>query len=286
MPSVRLLARLLPLLLPAVGCGGSTSDNTSSVVPPGAAGAAAGGASAGGNSGAAGAAAGSGGAAGSAGGGSGAAGSAGGGGAASWACVDMPLLADADTGFFRCASGSIHRPEVKACPSKLPTSNTCGEVMGGGIPSGCQADTDCKDAPNGYCNQTSGGAGIFCSCAYGCTEDKDCLAGQICACGGSIGVCSVAACTKDADCGAGSACLGYLIVSGCGASSLGFACATAQDECQGDADCKASVSGLQRFCGHDGKKRTCVDEPPPCPGRPLLVAAVARLAGLRQAVWG
>lgn len=287
MSSSRHLFRLLQVLLPVVACGGTSSSETSSTSQStgGTAGSSTGGAGGQISGGAAGSSeAGSGGAAGTAGSGAtaGSAGTGGTAGTAAWSCQDAPLLPDQDTGFFRCTDGSIHRTEAKTCPSKLPTAAVCGDPSGDPLGS-CKMDADCKDAPNGYCMQSFGGAGIFCNCSYGCTSDQECQSGQICACGDSIGVCVTTTCVTDADCGVGSACLSYTVASACSASSLGFACTTAGDECKGDADCPpAGSSGFPMYCGHDGTKRTCLETPPACPGRPLVIAARMRMAGLHR----
>jgi hypothetical protein len=76
--------------------------------------------------------------------------------------------------------------------------------------------------------------------------------------------------------------MSYTVGGGCSASTA-FACTTAEDQCLTDQDCQGGT-GYQ-VCGHDGKKRLCVEGPLACPGRPLIVEALPRQASLRRAAW-
>ena len=257
--SSRLLARLVPLLVPLTGCGGSTTSDTGTTGNPGA-----------GGNGMQGAGGGS-----SAGGSGAQAGSAGSGGVV---CTEStPLVMGVDTGYFLCVGSAIHRTTPTACPNKLPM--TGGPCSTAGGPGNC-VDSGCTASPHGYCGTNSGGGALICMCHYGCVTDAECGSGQICLCDASIGTCVTASCTKDADCQGGSVCLSYVVAGGCSATTQ-FACTTPQDACRSNEDCKGD-GGFPNICGHDGTKRVCMQGPAACAGRPLVVSNEARLAEVRR----
>ena len=74
--------------------------------------------------------------------------------------------------------------------------------------------------------------------------------------------------------------MSYSVAMGCFATTQ-FACTTANDQCQSDADCKTD-GGLPNICGHDGTKRVCQPGAGLCGGRPLLVADAPRIATLTR----
>ncbi len=168
-----------------------------------------------------------------------------------------------DQGFASCESGLKHRPEIVACQLALPRPGIdCG---GGFDPSGCNTDSDCTEAPNGYCV-----SGQVCYCTYACKTDADCADGQLCECRGSVSACVPAAgCKVDADC-PGSICATHLTECG----GTGYSCVTDADDCTTNADCKQGqqclYNGSRRYCGVD----TCVE------GRPFYVDGHIRTAPL------
>jgi hypothetical protein len=173
-----------------------------------------------------------------------------------------------DSGYEQCEGGWLHRKEVVVCASALPRATTCDAA---GTTGGCTTDADCIEQPNGHCDPDSFGAG-GCYCEYGCVQDSDCAAGQICVCGDPVGYCSTASCSSDADCGGDALCATYITEPGCG--GFAYACQTGADECSSDADCPAdhqcTLEGDHRVCG----AINCVI------GRPFLVHGEARVAGV------
>jgi hypothetical protein len=206
------------------------------------------------------------------------------------ACEGGPAVEGEDTGFFVCKGNTVHRPEIKTCPDRLPpSSRSCTQSGAPGAPtspSSCSVDADCSAGPHGRCqSQSTGLASSSCHCAYGCTDDSQCKPDELCLCGGSIGKCVKTNCKSDADCGAGSYCLSHGIQSGC-SSGVAFACSTPEDQCLLDSDCLASSSAPSwPVCGHDGSKRVCT-KLFPCAGRPLQVDARPRVASLARLAWG
>jgi len=173
-----------------------------------------------------------------------------------------------ETGYENCSEGYMHRSSAVACANALPRAEVCESSYPEG--DSCTQDSDCTDAPNGFCGVAPYGAGN-CSCSYGCVEDADCGAGQICVCGDPVGRCVAADCTTDADCEGDLLCTTYITEPGCGGTA--FACQTADDECAKDADC---ASGQQCTIDSEGV-RICEDIQ--CAiGRPFLVEGHERLA--------
>lgn len=214
---------------------------------------------------------------------------------ANQACKNpQPILVNGQsTGFVRCDSGSFHRTEKKECPTLLPRTVTCGAgpVGDAAIALGqCNTDRDCTQNPNGFC-QASGVGIQGCFCNYGCRNDSDCPASNICACAAPIGQCvAVANCTVDSDCGTGLLCLGTKD-SGC---SNVFACQTKDDTCAGDSDCNVPCNSdagcVTQVCsfvvtpsdaGPDASVQgthQCQPQRPCATGRPFLVGGLARVA--------
>jgi hypothetical protein len=170
-------------------------------------------------------------------------------------------------GYEQCGgNGPVHRPSVEECKSSLPRDSMKIAPPGDGQ---CQSDADCADMPHGYC--TSGGQVPGTFCAYGCVKDSECGAGSICVCGEPVGRCVGSTCTSDTECGAGLRCQSYDQSHGCGI--LRFACQTARDTCQSDADCRGG------FCDGASGVFTCVTGG--CAiGRPFLVEGVERVAAV------
>ena len=181
------------------------------------------------------------------------------------------------TGFVDCANGFSHRVEKRTCSSTLPRSTICGDgtpVGDAGLASGlCSKDSDCKDAPNGYC-QLSAGLATGCYCSYGCTTDADCGAGYVCGCADPVGVCvPTANCTVDADCGPGLLCITSSDFGGCGVT---FACQVASDTCASPADCPVDAPK----CVYNTDHHECSIGHPCGTGRPFLVGGEIRVATL------
>jgi hypothetical protein len=170
-------------------------------------------------------------------------------------------------GYEQCDNGSLHRREIKECPSKLPRPSDAKIVPP--VEGQCTSDADCADMPHGYCSSGGQLPGTF--CAYGCVKDSECGAGNICLCGDPVGRCVSASCTSDQDCGAGLRCQSYDQSHGC--DILRFSCQSPQDECGGDADCAGGIC--------DGSSGTFVCSTFGCAvGRPFLVQGLSRVAPL------
>lgn len=191
-----------------------------------------------------------------------------------------PLLGPGgeSTGYVTCDGSTIHRAAKLACANPLPRAAACdsGYPPDAGY-STCTYDSDCTAGPHGYCE-----LGPFgypgCQCNYGCVQDADCAAGQICLCGNPVGQCVSATCTVDQDCGQGL-CLSYQAMPGC--PSLGFSCQAQGDTCASDSDC-ACMAGQ---CALVGANHQC--QPIQCVvGRPFLVLGETRLAStVRRSDW-
>lgn len=177
---------------------------------------------------------------------------------------DAPMPAGA--GYEQCGNGTVHRPVISECESKLPRIT----LKIAPPPDGqCVLDADCSDRPHGYC--ASGGQLPGTMCVYGCVKDSECGASEICVCGEPVGHCVPSTCKSDAECGAGYACRSYDRSHGCGLVS--FACQSSADTCGGDGDCDGG------YCDGASGKFACA-EGGCVVGRPFLVEGVERLAEL------
>ncbi|MFO0592301.1 MAG: ferritin-like domain-containing protein [Polyangiaceae bacterium] len=205
-----------------------------------------------------------------------------GGGTSASACKNpQPILQPSghDTGFVMCEGGAIDRVAKVTCdPTTSPWPSTCGTP---GDPNGyCNAATDCKDAPGGYClNEASG-----CHCSYAspskCQTDEDCGKGYICACAGTAypddATCVQADCATPSDCASGE-CGFSNYYNGC-YQEQAIACRTASDACRSVADCAgAQACGVSSGTpGFQCLDYTCTV------GRPLLVDSAPRFAPARR----
>src|SRR5688572_26172271 len=72
------------------------------------------------------------------------------------------------SGYFRCDSGAIVRSARVECPSSIPRAEP---ILHYDAEDTCQYDSDCTDAPHGYCDPGWNDPGGFARCAYGCTQD-------------------------------------------------------------------------------------------------------------------
>ncbi|MFO0760805.1 MAG: ferritin-like domain-containing protein [Byssovorax sp.] len=225
---------------------------------------------------------------GSGGGTAGAGGSGGGaGGSPAGPCVDpMPALDPLgnDTGFVRCADGTVHRAAITGCDP------TAGAPLCDGNEQAihCATDADCAEHPHGRCAHIpgfaeGGGPHTICGCTYPCLEDADCNVGEACVCAGVVlsalhpwSACAPATCTTDADCPSGE-CGAVFFDTGCGFGAPVLACRSAADGCRTKAQCLPDVP----LCVVDpsaGNTWQCVAGPPCGIGRPLLVEGRARTA--------
>ncbi len=127
--------------------------------------------------------------------------------------------------------GMVHRPEKRQCPETIPRA---GFSIDAGAD--CHRDADCTAKPHGHCEWWSSLIGSGTRCEYGCVNDAECGAGQICLCGAVTGTCTgTTDCTQDADCG-GLMCVGYY--EAC--EQTRFSCQSLDDTCGGFLDCQSS----------------------------------------------
>ncbi len=201
-----------------------------------------------------------------------------------------------------CANGITHRFDNAACESiyprpepvvsagaaELPLPPSTDAGIGGGPNtqamndfSACTSDSDCTDAPHGYCNLGGNEQwGRYTYCNYGCVTDDDCEGGNVCECGEGIGQCVTALCRVDGECDPGHVCARFAFEDGCG-TSISYACTTDQDECRTEAECDLDTPADQGGCrpsyradapGARCEGISCVE------GRPFLVHGQARVA--------
>lgn len=186
--------------------------------------------------------------------------------------TDTAVLVDGhETGMYSC-DGLLHRKFALECYSKIPRPEAC---VGGEFDS-CKQDSDCIDAPNGYCSIVSDFGANYCNCYYGCTNDSQCPDGTFCQCGDPVGTCVSSYCLSDKECG------DYLCAKSespydppC--NSTVFACQTAQDTCTTTADCPDLST-----CAFNGEKRDCAEQQPCGVGRPLTINGIIVLSSLNS----
>lgn len=159
------------------------------------------------------------------------------------------ILGDFDTGRVRCGNGVTHRAESVACRSELPRQDFVPpdpDTLPGAMIT-CTSDEDCTDRPYGYCQVIScGGCVPGTQCAYGCVENSDCDAGDVCDCGQSIGTCRPATCSSTADCEEGMLCAQWDATPFVGCPTMiSYACQSPDDECISNADCEGDHCEVQ-----------------------------------------
>jgi hypothetical protein len=245
------------------GAGGSTTSGGASSGGASSGGASSGGASSGGAS--------SGGASsgGASSGGASSGGASSGGGANHFPCKNPK---DLGNGLIQC-DDFTHRVEATTCDSSLPRP----EPIPSSSPAAqCKMDSECTDKPHGWCGEQGGGQVPGPYCNYGCVQDSECAAGQLCLCGDPVGRCVQAnGCTTDSDCASGFLCKTYDSSGGCGFTT--FACQSPGDECAGDSDCATKTLG--GLCQYDVTLKHFSCKPGGCAiGRPFLVEGEQRLA--------
>ncbi len=168
--------------------------------------------------------------------------------------------ADLDTGFETCTDGSKRRRAVLECPTER-TSDVSPCMPGFGPPQ-CMSDAECTDEPLGYCANAHNLTG-YCGCYYGCRNDSDCGAGEICECGIVVGRCLPASCTTNQDCEPGFGCVASVTGSASPtcinlnpALATTYACQSADDECSGNQECPGGQNATG-VCLLDGDHRVC-----------------------------
>ena len=177
---------------------------------------------------------------------------------------------DLGNGFVQCDAFK-HRQKQQTCPSQLPRPD---KIVAFSMMGTCAYDAECKDKPHGWCSL--GGQIDATGCAYGCVNDSECGAGQICECGDPIGRCVQAQCVSDADCASGFLCKAYDASGGCGQTT--YTCQTAADTCGGDSDCVVGAAHYAH-CRLDATRSGFQCNPQACAiGRPFLVDDTQRLA--------
>jgi hypothetical protein len=153
-----------------------------------------------------------------------------------------------NTGYAACENGVVHRVSVQTCGSLLPRTTTCS--LDAQLDS-CSSDADCTEHPNGFCGQVRAPITMACGCAYGCLQDADCGAGEVCKCAEPVGECIPASCVTDDDCGD---LLCVLYPRDCGMSGR-LACESPADECLRAADCAEP-----NVCAHNGDHASCTEQ--------------------------
>jgi hypothetical protein len=170
-------------------------------------------------------------------------------------------LAGHTTGFETCSTGMRHRPTATSCPSLFPRKGDGADFLRGVFPRlyeqsssdkpACLVDSDCTAKPHGFCMFDL--PPVTTACWYGCIDDSECAAGQICLCDEPVGHCAIASCKTDTDCGDGYVCGSYEPIGAqCGVDDA-FACQTPMDQCA--AICRSPGA----FCTFQGGRRTCAN---------------------------
>ncbi len=200
-------------------------------------------------------------------------------------CVDPVAVTDpntgADSGFVRCADGTLNRSTAVATVPAYAGSACIGdeEYLS------CTTDADCTAAPYGFCAHEDlvPSDEASCGCVYSCTTDDDCGDGSACV-PKNIGprvyatVCVPADCRTDADCDSGE----------CGLSSYNDGCGTTTrlqcrddrvDECRADTDCADQCASSDDHARFECRTTNCdIGRPPVHPesGDFVMAAAVPR----------
>jgi hypothetical protein len=97
-----------------------------------------------------------------------------------------------------------------------------------------------------------------------CSQDADCVASQICAPAGTLGMkirtCVAARCKLDADCTAAPGGVCAPVAEPCCGTSAGLACVYPSGGCRSSADCASS-----EYCDVVGDTASCQPGAPVCP---------------------
>jgi hypothetical protein len=173
-------------------------------------------------------------------------GSAGGGGAGGSGTAFPCESYEAGSSVDQCRGGEFwHRPEAPTC-TEPPERRLRGSAGGGGeagTSGECELDSDCDDAPLGYC------VSIFITptqyghhCEYACRTDTDCKNGEACLCQTRfsledngpalpLAICAESGCTLDEQCEPGFLCIAGLPYWCDARPDQGFHCQTPEDTC-------------------------------------------------------
>lgn len=192
--------------------------------------------------------------------------------------VAVPQANGGDSGFVKCADGTIHRDHPVTCDTSVPACQGDENTIV------CKTDAECVAAPNGKCAHYAftdlTGETTQCSCTYPCANDGDCEDGSVCVCAGVVPsdnpwpACSTAACATGEDCASGE-CGISSYDDGCG-RDVQLACRTLSDPCRLDAQCTDGYQCVTSYFTPGGWGCQTTD----CAiGRPLLVEGHARTAG-------
>ncbi|MFO0548099.1 MAG: ferritin-like domain-containing protein [Polyangiaceae bacterium] len=191
-------------------------------------------------------------------------------------CVDpTPIIGPdgSDTGYVRCADGSVDRAAIGQCAFDWdpPPCEGNEDVIE------CTSNADC--GLGGQCGHTVAvEGGTYCQCFYGCEVDDDCGSPDYaCVCGGMLSnlpgsTCVPKKCATNADCDSGECGLGTFD-DGCSRETF-LACRGGADSCRTDVSC---VNAGECSPSFDDASFHC--NVPNCAlGRPLVVEGLARVA--------
>lgn len=205
-------------------------------------------------------------------------------------------------GFERSSDGRLFRVGPSSCAEPPPGGCSLGPADASGNqrvgPAQCKTDADCSSAPHGRCTtqqrQIVASNLIYeklCACAYPCTVDSECGAGNACYCApGKAGQCIHADCLSDADCKVPTqekdgTCEASGVDNKCG-ELLEVHCKPSTAACHSDADCAPRGETRTRCTYERPDGWQCRAEVCAIPGRPFLVDGVATWAlPLPRADW-
>jgi hypothetical protein len=193
--------------------------------------------------------------------------------------VVCDTAATTNNGVVQCLPDARRRTEAQQCEDLRTPAPVTSEAISDFVT--CTQDSDCVGELS-YCQQTFPGAPTTTSCLTGCLSDNDCAPSQLCLCGAPLGTCVPATCRADSDCEEGAACLSYRFPCSPG-SIAGFSCTSDADSCHSFVDCIVPEGAAFVTCSASDGAFSCQGMGPcPVPGRPFLVAGLARLAKVTE----
>lgn len=159
-------------------------------------------------------------------------------------------VTDKESGLVQCRDGRVNREKAVECGEPLtfdlaglicddmPISNYDPDFSYSYFPEVCGQLTEltCEHPP--------------CLVQVGCQSDADCAEEEVCVCATEVqraSRCVPAFCKGAEDCESGEC---GAVGSDCQSDILGFACRTAQDECQSDEEC----GGITNRCTYDYRR--------------------------------
>jgi hypothetical protein len=187
-----------------------------------------------------------------------------------------------DTGYIKCADGTIHRAAQVACDPAI-SAPACGSNEPF---KACMSDADCNAGPNGKCSSLKNlrDGSNYCDCVYSCVNDSDCMPGSVCVCPGVVktsvdwSFCAPATCITDANCPSGE-CGITTFYNGCYYDTA-LQCRAPGDVCRLTTDCVGAECAIEPPLGYQCRTQNCVI------GRPFVVDGEARAAAVRpRADW-